>query len=73
VLAVTASAAQAQPAFDRKPTAVRVGDETRIDFSADRATDVAVRRPKQAVWLLHGATSLPSSTATGASPAPSWE
>lgn len=42
VLAVTLSAAQAQPAFVKKPTAVRVGDATKIDFIVNRATDVAV-------------------------------
>ena len=42
VLTVTLSAAQGQPAFDKKPTAVRSGDKTTIDFSVNRATDVAV-------------------------------
>src|ERR1700683_1644076 len=42
VFAVTMSGAQAQPAFDKKPIAVRSGDKTTIDFSVDRGTDVAV-------------------------------
>ncbi len=36
------SAANAQSSFTKKPTAVRAGEQTRIDFAVDRATDVAV-------------------------------
>lgn len=44
VAAITlgASAVSAQPAFVKKPTATRVDQQTKIDFSVDRATDVAV-------------------------------
>ena len=34
--------AHAQPAFVKKPTAIRIDGLTRIDFTVDRATDVAV-------------------------------
>ena len=42
VLCLLLPAAHAQPAFVKKPTAVRSGDKTKIHFTADRATDVAV-------------------------------
>ncbi len=42
VLAVTLPAAHAQPAFVKKPTATRSGKQIKIDFTVDRATDVAI-------------------------------
>lgn len=42
ILGVVASFAIAQPAFVKKPTAVRADGKTTIEFTADRATDVAV-------------------------------
>lgn len=42
VLGLVVAAAQAQPAFVKKPTAARAGEGTKIDFSVDRATDVVV-------------------------------
>lgn len=35
-------AADSLPAFTKKPTATKAGDKVRIDFTVDRATDVAV-------------------------------
>jgi hypothetical protein len=41
--ATTASAAEsAPPAFAKKPTATRDGDKVKVEFAADRETDVAV-------------------------------
>jgi outer membrane protein assembly factor BamB len=42
VFCLTVSAAPAQPAFAKKPTAVRAGEATKIEFTVDRAADVAV-------------------------------
>ncbi len=42
VLSLTLSSAKAQPAFVKKPTATRSGEQTKVDFSVDHATDVAV-------------------------------
>ena len=39
---VMASAGEAQPAFAAKPAAAKAGDKVRIEFAADRETDVAV-------------------------------
>jgi hypothetical protein len=41
-LAGTLSAAETPPAFTRKPTAVKSGGHIKIEFTVDRATDVAV-------------------------------
>lgn len=40
-VAATATAAES-PAFEKKPTATRQGDDTTIEFTVDRSTDVAV-------------------------------
>ena len=42
LLAATFSNADAQPVFTKKPTATRTGDKMKIEFTVDRATDVAV-------------------------------
>lgn len=42
LLAGLVSAAEAPPAFVKKPTATRAGGKTRIEFTVSRATDVAV-------------------------------
>src|SRR5579862_9975162 len=42
LLAAPAKAADAPPAFAKRPTAVKTGDLTKIDFAVNRATDVAL-------------------------------
>jgi hypothetical protein len=42
LLAGVVCAADVPPRFVKKPTAVRAGDKTKIDFSVDRDTDVAI-------------------------------
>lgn len=42
VFAALSPTAQAQPTFVKKPTATRSGDQTKIEFTVDRAIDVAV-------------------------------
>ena len=42
VVTLLPAIADAQPAFVKKPAATRSGDKATIDFSVDRATDVAV-------------------------------
>jgi DNA-binding beta-propeller fold protein YncE len=42
VLAGTIAAAEAPPAFTKKPTASKAGDKVRIEFAVDRPTDVAI-------------------------------
>ena len=39
---VMAAESLAPPSFTKKPTAAKVGDKLRIEFSVDRQTDVAV-------------------------------
>jgi hypothetical protein len=41
-LAVPLAAAEAEPAFSKKPTAARSGDQTTIAFTLDRPADVAI-------------------------------
>lgn len=42
LLAVSIVAAEAAPAFTKKPTAVKTGEKIKIDFAVDRATDIVV-------------------------------
>jgi hypothetical protein len=42
LLTSQAAAAEGQPAFTKKPTAVKSGNQVKIEFAVDRATDVAV-------------------------------